>query len=324
MFFKSQDSYKRPKLSKGQMVTHMWSLGHNNWIHYGWGDDLKKIRNSQEHLVYHFDDVPRNETKNSIEAVKYTVDIIAKTYPGPYILMCSGGVDSQAMLYSWYISSHPFHVIFVKYISKNIWFNEHDFINLRLFAEKFNITIEFLEVDVIKFFETELMSYGKNSDCDSYQICTHMKMSDYITSGTVIFSGNFISRNFEGLGYTQTSLHRYSILKETDTKKIIPFFFLHTPEIVEFLMSMTHNEYLGKCRRYLEKGFPILPQEKKINGFEMLKEYYDQFEHKVSKKSKLIYYYMPSKRTIDLLYRYPLGISNAKYSIKTNLKGYEP
>jgi hypothetical protein len=300
----------------------MWSLGHNNWIHYGWGDDLKKIRNSNEYLVYQFDDIPRNETKNSIEAVKYTVDIIAKTYPEPYTLMCSGGVDSQAMLYSWYISSHPFRVIFVKYISKGIWFNEHDFTNLKLFAEKYNILIEFIEIDVIEFLETKLFLYAKQTDCDSFQICTHMRMSDEIASGTIIFSGNYVTPMLNGLLYTQTALHRYAVLNDTEEKKIIPFFFLHTPEIVDFLISMGGHDYNIKCQRYLEKGFPILPQEKQTNGFEILKEYYDQFEDTVSKKNKFFYQHMPSNRTIDLLYRYPLGIKNNKYSIKTNLKGH--
>jgi hypothetical protein len=302
----------------------MWKLGHNNWIHYGWGDDLKKNRNSDEHLVYYFENVSKDDSKNSIESAIYTVNTIVENYPSPYYLMCSGGVDSQAMLYSWYISKKLFHVVFVKYISNGIWFNEHDFFNLKLFTERYNIEVEFIDFDVIKFLETDMISYAKKSDCDSFQICTHMRMSDEIKSGTVIFSGNFINPNIGGLPYTQTALHRYAILTDTEIKKIIPFFFIHTPELVAFLMSSTHNEYYEKCQRYLEKGFPVIPQEKQTNGFEILKMYYDQFDHKVPKKNKLFYYHMPSNRTIDLLYRYPLGIKNAKYMIKSNLKRILP
>jgi len=205
----------------------MWKLGHNNWIHYGWGDDLKKNRNSDEHLVYYFENVSKDDSKNSIESAIYTVNTIVENYPSPYYLMCSGGVDSQAMLYSWYISKKSFHVVFVKYISNGIWFNEHDFFNLKLFTERYNIEVEFIDFDVIKFLETDMISYAKKSDCDSFQICTHMRMSDEIKSGTVIFSGNFINPNIGGLPYTQTALHRYAILTDTEIKKIIPFFFIH-------------------------------------------------------------------------------------------------
>jgi hypothetical protein len=299
----------------------MWKLGHNNWIHYGWGDDLKKNRHSNEHLVYYFEDIPKNDSKNSIESAKYTVNTIIENYPSPYYLMCSGGVDSQAMLYSWYISKKSFHVVFVKYISKGIWFNEHDFTNLKLFTERYNIEVEFIEIDIIEFLETKLFLYAKQTDCDSFQICAHMRMTDEIIFGTIIFSGNYVNPRYNGLRYTQTALHRYAILNDSEEKKIIPFFFLHTPEIVDFLISMNNFDYHTKCQRYLEKGFPVIPQETQTNGFEILKTYYDQFDHMIPKKNKLYYYHMPSNRTIDLLYRYPLGIKNAKYVIKSNLKG---
>lgn len=308
----------------------MWLLGNDNWLKYGWGPNYSNERVYQAPLNidcsnYDF----KLEFDSGLPAATYTIEQIVKKYPPPYYLMCSGGVDSQAMLYAWYLSGVKFKVISIRYYSNEIYFNDYDLVHLEQFCNKINVPVEYLNFDVIKFLETDLVDLAKQTVCDSFQLCTHMKMSELLPTGTTVFAGNFLTNDTIGRGssvsFTQLSLHRYSLLLESTSRKMVPLFFLHTPELVySFHKNLGPIQwtkdgfYEYKCNSYRNNGFPIIPQEKKFNGFEKLKEYYDQFYDQVPVKSRLMYSRMTSARAIDLLYRYPLGINMIRYS--TNIK----
>jgi hypothetical protein len=55
-------------------------------------------------------------------------------------------------------------------------------------------------------------------------------------------------------------------------------------------------------------GFPIISQNKKYNGFEQIKAYYEQFKYRVSTKTRLKHADKISKDVFDLLFRYPFWV----------------
>lgn len=298
----------------------MWQLGENDWIKYGWGKNLSSTWSPGECLYidlsnYSVSDLP------IAECAKIAVENIEKTYPGPYTLMCSGGQDSQAMISCWLQANVPFNIVSIRYISEGIFFNEHDLKTLETFAKNQNLTVEYKDFDVINFLENELDFYANEYDCSSPQICTHMKMSELIESGTVLFSGNYISKpeinngNIYGNGwavnYTLFGMHRYSLKISTKNKTIIPFFLAHNsnlafsfpaPDNTTPAISVTVTYIINKYHR---SDFPIILPPLKYTGFEELKNYYDKYYSRVNTITRLTFAHKPSKRIFDLLFRYP-------------------
>lgn len=300
----------------------MWTMGSNNWIKYGWGEKLSCDWNFDDVLHMDFRNFTPPDSGTTVEDnAKIAVNNIIKSYPAPYTLMCSGGTDSQAMIWAWMVSKVPFNIVSIRYISEGIFFNEHDLVDLAEYAKKLNLTIEYKDFDVINFLENELPNYANEFDCDSPQICTHMKMSELVDSGTIMFGGNYLgiakkdnqnkiehgSKVHVAIYYTHLGLHRYSLKKTTETRTIIPFFLLHDPKFTlsfGFVCDTVMNNHT-KNTIYMNSGIPVVLPEQKYTGFEKLKDYYDKYYNRVTPYAKLKFSSKPSNRVFDLLFRYP-------------------
>lgn len=280
----------------------------------------------KKNLYCNFKKTDKIKTLSALDAASYTINYITNNYPEPYTLYLSGGVDSQAMLYAWKISGVPFDTFSAIY---NNHFNLHDLKHLKLFADKHNIKIKFKDFDVITFLETEHPNYANQYLCGSPQITTFMKLADLTKMGTVIMSGNFI-RRFNGLPDANNfALYNYG---EFSKKYFVPWFFLETGELAhafttsdEELIYLTEGKsniggYRTKVALYQHNGFPVIEQEDKLNGFEILKEYYDtnppsypSIQDKLFRTSNQI-----STRNFDLLYRnkYEAQFSQYKYILR--------
>ena len=302
----------------------MWELGHNNWIKYGWTDKLNAEWVPGDQLfVDYLNNGMLIADMDAISAAHLAIDAIVKTYPAPYTLMCSGGVDSQAMLYAWHTSGHKFEVISVRYKSIGQFFNEYDLVCLSQISQKFNIPINYVDFDIINFLENDLSLTAKINDCDSPQICTHIKFLESVSSGTAIFAGNFlIPDGTSVINYTLFGMHRHALINRRI--KIIPNFFTFTPELaysfIEKVFDNTNKKINNtidttiKNTTYLDSGFDILiPEIKyfdngpvtKFTGFETLKEYYEGFGDKVDKFTRFKFSSKESDRVFDILFRYP-------------------
>lgn len=283
----------------------MWTMGANDWIKYGWGDDLHNTWQRGDKLVIDFtNDNKPFEKMPPLDAAIDAVNQVVSTSPGPYTLMCSGGVDSQAMMWAWIKSGHPFTVASVKYVSNGVWFNDHDLVTLVQFTEKNNIPVTYYEFDIIDFLENgELQKVSIANDCQSPQICTYIKMSELITTGTILFSGNYVtSTQVSRLNYTILGLHRYS-QNNNQQVCLIPFFLNYTPSLAYFFSKSDIRNYGSD---YLQAGMSVYPAEQKFSGFEKVKDFYDKYSHRVSIQLKKQYMHRPSKRVFDLLFRYGL------------------
>lgn len=284
----------------------MWTMGANGWIKYGWGPSLNSEWETGDCLVIDFTNNGNPITAcPPLIAAHNTIGHIVDNYPAPYSLMCSGGVDSQAMLWAWHTSDHPFEVVSIKYISNGVWYNEHDLSTLVEFTNKHNIPVTYKEFDIISFLEnSELHNISSINTCFSPHICTYIKMSEQVTSGSKIFSGNWLSSvGHPSLDYAILGLSRYA----DSRNDIVPFFFVHSAELAHAFRNMRYkHSYRDKITGYQENGFPVIPQADKMTGFENIKEYYDQFNSTVSKKIKVLYACRASNRVFDLLFRYSL------------------
>jgi hypothetical protein len=263
----------------------------------------------------------RHHNKKNVPALgaaHQTIYHIINNYPPPYTLYLSGGVDSQAMLYAWHTSGVEYQTYSAVY---NFESNRYDLFALERFAKLHNIKINFQDFDLINFLETEHDAYANNYICGSPQITTFMKLSDLIPEGTAIFSGNFIHNGNVFLSSNNFGLYHYG---KKSYKSIVPFFFMETMDLA---YSFTNNDYTDTIKAdygrrvalYQSHGFPVLRQKEKQNGFEKIKEYYDENPpRQPSVQERMVRTDgQVSVRNFDLLYRnkYERKFSNYKYNI---------
>lgn len=257
-----------------------------------------------------------------------TIEHIQKNYPPPYTLMLSGGVDSQAMLYAWLLSGTPFQTFSGRY---NINANAHDLKTLDLFAKKFHVDINYFDIDVLSFLQDEYFDYVEKYRCGSPHIITFIKMIEMISEGTPIMAGNFCSAEGEGrpvIDKNNFTLYRYSL---QTGKPLVPFFFTETRELFysfyeqerkyintkHFDRTNDYMVYMDRVSTYQKYGFPVIPQQTKMTGFELIKDYYDDhLAHLVTPQDKMQRLWSQnSNRTFDLLLRnkYERKFHNDKY-----------
>jgi hypothetical protein len=144
--------------------------------------------------------------------------------------------------------------------------------------------------------------------------------------GTCIFSGDCLSKDDATIRYNNICMY-----EATKYRSVVPYFFMHTPEIAysKIFAAKKHKrkklgdiqqQYQEKAIPLINEGFPIVPQQQKYTGFEKVKDLYDEeYQHLITPKLKLKYAHKPSRRTYDLLLRYPYedkyGTPNFRYII---------
>lgn len=251
------------------------------------------------------------------------VHSITNKYDGPYILLASGGIDSQAMIWAWEKSGVPYQIYHYDYDGWNYHDSEHLIKFLRHYSLEHKLTVK--TFDAMSFIAgPELIEYAKEFDCSSPQILTYIKFAQQ-TPGTIIQAGNYISKSVAGLSYTLMALQRYA-----DTRpNYIPFFFQSFPNLAYAFIAtdLKHNKlsvksldigYDAKNKTYLQTGFPVLRQLEKYTGFEKIKIFFDS--ESVNPADKIKWQNQPSKRPFDILFRYKLYDHIGLYSDKTTIK----
>lgn len=242
--------------------------------------------------------------KSTIYAAISAVNKIVEEYPSPYYIFASGGIDSQAMLYSWKLSNQPFKAISFVY---NDDMNEHDLVTLREFSAAQNIPITYLPFDYFSFLENDYDQMAHKHRCSSPQITAYIKFTE-LFCGTCIFAGNFLFQWDAGLTYPILALYRYSLIEEG--KNVVPYFFLHTPELAYSMRNydiakLGTNE--GRVELYRQANFPVIAQAQKYSGFEKYKDYFDEHRKDVyqNREIRMKYAKKPSQRVFDWIFRYP-------------------
>jgi hypothetical protein len=185
-------------------------------------------------------------------------------------------------------------------------YNQHDRKEVVEFCQQNKIPLRVIDFDVIDFLENRMEEYAMKYSCASPQLCTHMAFSELIPTGTKVFSGNLAARTL-ALDNTIFGLQRYA---ELSGNSVIPFFLMQSEEVskaaiafTDTLVINTKGSYAFKCQQYTAMGFPILHQDQKFTGFELLKLHYDRFTNRVTARMKLQFSSAASKRVFDQLFR---------------------
>ena len=286
------------------------------WAKAGWGPEYSQEFNQYKNYYVDLSNLTATDL-SLLKVSKLTIESIVKKYTEPYNLMVSGGVDSQTMLWCWLNSDTNFNAYCIKYVdSQGKVYNSHDIETLEIFANNHNIEINYLNFNIFNFLEKKLYEYANKYTCTSPQITAHMCMSEMITTGTKIFSGNFIPGGM--YNYTILGMDRYA---RNSGYSVVPFFLMHDPDIAGVLRKYDEIKdieapihYERKIKLLQSAGVPIIPQKEKYTGFELIKDFYDQTTT-ISRQDKIRYSTNHSKRNFDILFRYKLT-NTIKYQDK--------
>ena len=311
--------------TQGGIVSDWEMVAEYDWFKVG----RKKLPNKNSRLNELVISLPESgyEIRSPMTVAIDTCIQVSRKFAGPYTLLVSGGVDSQAMMLAWKYSGIPFKAVHYRYGQ----YNNEDTTSLLQFALIQNIPIEIRSFDVIKYINsTQYIDDAIKFDCVSPHILTYMKfISNH--AETCVLSGNFILSGNAGLNWTILGLHRYRLLEKPN---LVPFFFFDNPHIASMFAGSEYTDpdahlnkrvngdawYSQKCDILKRAGFDVIPQRTKLTGFECIKSFYD--DSTVPGRTRIKYSNMPSKRPFDLLYRYSLfdHLLLGRYSDITDLR----
>lgn len=283
-----------------------------DWVKYGFGKELVD-RHETEPFIIDYSAARVSDTPIDQLATQ-AINRIVEKYPAPYTLVCSGGVDSQAMILAWLRSGVEFTVAAARY---NGGMNDHDLENLWLLQKREGFDVTILDLDVLSFHEHDLHTWVKKYQCTSPHILTHMYICSQIHTGTVISSGNYVLKNGDlgGSTFMTFGLERYA---RWSGQSVVPHFWMHNQDLMPAFEVARRKlgiplagNYELKCNLFHKTGYDVIPQLKKYNGFEKIKEYYDArpLNYRVRVKFNRI-----SIRYYDIMFRYLPESLIPKYS----------
>jgi hypothetical protein len=257
---------------------------------------------------------------NVQDSVKNTVLDICQNFPAPYNIMCTGGVDSQCVLYAWkkYATEQALSQTKIHSFLYNEQSNMFDMAGLPELCSMHGFEHRFWDFNLLEFVDSgDCLALQKKYLTYSPQMPAHIKMMSSFSHGTQIMSGNLVTSPYLlGMGAEHYSLIRYAkeINSQSSNKKVIPFFFLHDHQIAR-AASHSNNlilpakiinlaeqkfNYINrhsaiKCAALMLHGFPVIPQEFNYSGFEQFKDVYEKY-HSATPKEKL----MASRCILDM------------------------
>jgi len=271
---------------------------HNDWLEY---DDF--LLNNKGSIPVNIDVNFINNIqldKLSLKNYRIAAAKLLSIHLGNKIALClSGGIDSQAMVQCFVEANIPFD-LYTLVFNKNL--NEHDIVTAREFAEKLNIKINYLDLNIIQFLAQENYNYGVRYKSASPHFNTHYKMFNLIREKgySGIVAGGFIplrSGNQWGINYNynvMNFIHYCTVENFYAHGNFLSFY----PQLSWAIALLTPNDYDhdantsisteksfydegiskrydDKIKGYLKAGFDIIPQVKKFTGFEEVKNYYE-------------------------------------------------
>lgn len=219
------------------------------------------------------------------------------------VLAVSGGVDSQAMLQSFYETGRSFDIASLVFKGS---LNQHDIEFAEQAAARWGKKLYLIELDVMQFLLRELDNYADRYQCNSPQFaCHHWFYEQLIEQGFtgIVAGGDAWTPVTDGSWRWACTMARCAWL----TFARVNNFTLHgnflastwqlnfslgacydpTPDLDrlaeenkdnfgEFSRQMIVDRYQQKLTAFRRFGFDIVPQSNKFTGFEKVKEYFIQ------------------------------------------------
>lgn len=225
-----------------------------------------------------------------------TAKIIHQKSKGKSTLLFSGGVDSEVVLQSFILAKLPIKAAILRFKNE---LNIHDISYAIIACEKLGVPYYFFDLDILKFWESNLFKYANPTYCSSPQLLSTMWLIDQINEFPVLGSGECLLVKDIPKDYVPgVSEYGHSEWKLYEKEKIAswyrhfmvrnrdgcPGFFQYTPELIlsyildPFVKKLTGNEITGKlCTassklKIYQQHFDLIDRPK-FTGFEKIQNY---------------------------------------------------
>lgn len=197
-------------------------------------------------------------------------------------VMLSGGIDSQAMAYSFAELGVPFTPVILDYDGKN----DFDVSVAVDYSEKvLNITPVIIKLNLIRFFMRECVQFGRTFGIRSPQFASHAKACTILKEAGytgAIFGGNAMARlpNSWIISATAAQMLDLADFSAQYGWPIISSFLsfryenciaLSVLSDPVFTAQDVDDRYKDKISAYGRYGIPVIPQQQKYTGFEQIK-----------------------------------------------------
>lgn len=183
--------------------------------------------------------------------------LIAENTRLPIQIFYSGGADSEAVVHAFLAANVPFQTVIIRF---KAGLNSHDIAFADKFCREHQIVPRYLDLDVIRFFESGLaFDYAEQTQAVSPQFLHHMWGMDQIDGYPILGSGECYIRkqeleNSNGLWAMHekekvAAWYRYFMVRNREGA---PGFFQYTPELMlswlrePLVVDLINNRIPGK------------------------------------------------------------------------------
>jgi hypothetical protein len=259
---------------------------HDDWLKAGFGRDLSAAPTSGLPFFWDYRTDFTRPIQSPFEEAVLAVQKIAQERPGPYTVLLSGGVDSQAVLLAFQAAGVPFQVITFLYDGGR---NHYDIETAIRLCSRQSIPINFHDVDLTEFHQSgEMAILASRYNTDSpHMICQLHGLLTCEQSGTFIMAGNPVLPRGSGKNTVYRGVTPWRLTAPCQMPNVVGLFHSYTRELHYSWQAMSIDDlfdgapripdsdpvasYAVKIELYRRGGFDIIPQDKKTHGFEWLK-----------------------------------------------------
>jgi hypothetical protein len=270
---------------------------YNNWLEYSFRNKIVdwKLNLTPEEIL--------SVDPNKIE--EYSIEAVNSLLPhlGKKIALClSGGVDSQIMIDCFLRADVVFDTIIMRF---HDGLNDHDINTAFEFCEKRGITPVIVDVDIISFFNRELLDFASVYDVSSPQFAAHFKLFTLLIDmgyTSAVCGGNYLLNRDDGWNCPTTKeQYDWAAFSQKVNWMVCGDFLSHYWKfslaiscLMDKMVTMdlgtslqlkgtTNNyeellklRYDNKIDGFARAKFDIIPQQIKYTGFEKVKEYFTE------------------------------------------------
>lgn len=287
----------------------MFNFSHNNYIEYGWGEQLYGYRrNTKDKFWFKFNKCTQHPLDFRSECIR-AVKLIYESTEKKILIHFSGGIDSEIICRAFIEANLPFEVCIWRYNHK---INQHDIEYAIRFCKEYDIKYTFFDMDILSFIQIDVFDIFKQK---FFCHCWWSNVAKYVMSqmdGYQILGDGHLNLNHDPLGLNgfnkpsyippvliPTKYYKsppvleaktYKIVAESQHPEILSYleqvgkegctgFFFYTPEL---LMSYIKDSFIQDWLKYCSldkiednKQYPIIcPDTKKhifVKGKDFIK-----------------------------------------------------
>ncbi len=279
----------------------MFQYTHRNHFKFGYNGDwfANRSRPAEEFTVA-YGECTRRPGDFRSECIR-AARLVRDSTELPLNVLFSGGADSEVVVRSFAAAGIATKISILRFRDG---LNQHDIRYAIDFCEQAGLAFEFVDLDLLKFWENELFDYAEKSSCVSPQHCATMWLCDQVDGLPIIGAGecyltiDYVDDYFEGRFVPGKSPYRVGSWDLCEREKDASWyrflintgrpglggFFQYTPELMYSFLADDWTRKLVRCevegevensntKLAVYKRYFDLRDRPKYTGFEQVMDY---------------------------------------------------